>query len=452
MIPLVTVPNHLDGEQATIGAMLMDSAAIAEAIEQGMTPERFYREYHRTIVTVIYDLHEAGEPADLISVGMELRKRGKLGEDGPAYLVACVEACPSSANVKAYTRPVQDTSDLRAIAAGAETIQRAAYGDDADPDALLSQLEDLIGEVSAGRQSQNFRTSDEILSGLTDEFVQRQKGVTPGVPTGFIDYDEMTGGLQPKELTIVAARPGMGKSALAMNIAERVARNTLHPVVVFSLEMSGEQMIERMVSGSAHVESRDLKRGKLHQDEWESVARGVAELTGLPFLISDATDMTASQMRAKVKSVAAQYGGVSLVVVDYLQIIDGNASAARHEELQRMVRALSKTAKENACPVLCLSQLSRKCEEREDKRPLLSDLRESGAIEQEAHAVVFIYRDAYYKRRHDGDAWGPNEIDDNTAEIIVAKHRNGPTGTVKLAFLPEYARFENLARTNGYQP
>jgi replicative DNA helicase len=476
------LPQSLEAEQSALGAMLLGGVEAVAATLEAFEGRAFYRENHRHIFEAIIAVYESGEIVDLITVGSELRKRGWLEEcGGAAYLSALLESCPSAKNIRAYLRPVQDSSDLRDIAVGAQRIREAAHADDADPNVLVGMLEELAVEISRRRQTGTLRAGDDVLAELMAHFKVRQEGVTPGIATGFRDLDEMLGGLQPGEMTIIAARPGMGKSAYAMNIAQHIAQQQhaqqqhaqqqhaqqqhaqiMHrqgmraklPVIVFSLEMTAGNLMERMVAGEAHIEGRALKRGWLDGPGWNDVAEAVERLWGMPIFICDVSQMTTLQMRARVRNLAAQYGGVALVVVDYLQIVDEHAKDKnRQEALQAMVRSLAAMAKDHACPALVLSALNRRCEEREDKRPNLADLRESGAIEAEAHVVAFLYRDAYYRKGKPARVplpqaaqWGPQPPDepDNIAEVIIAKNRNGPTGTVKLTFLAEYARFENL--------
>jgi replicative DNA helicase len=333
----------------------------------------------------------------------------------------------------------------------ADSVLNDAYSPGADSDELLARLESVVLSLQGKRNTVQMKTAAEVLGELTARFQRRREGVSPGIPTGFADLDKKIGGLQPGEITTTAARPGMGKSAKVANEIEHIARIQPYPVAVFSLEMDAESLMERMVCGAARVDGRNLKRGTLADWEWDAVAAAVERLADLNVLIFDATEMTAMQMRAKVRGIVAQHGGIGAFAVDYLQIVDDeDRKSTRQEVIRRHMQTFRRMAKESHCPGMILAQLNRECEKRENKRPLLSDLAEAGAIEQESHVVQFIFREEYYREREraaqqipDGPTWQGDA--DNTAEIIIAKNRNGPTGTVKLAFIPEFARFENLA-------
>jgi replicative DNA helicase len=432
--------------------MLMERDAIARTIEL-LTADDFYREIHRKIFNAVVSLFDRGEPVDLITVVEELRKRSSLEDvGGTAYLTALIEACPSSANVDSYAKVVSEKSVLRQLLRASEEIAGWAYTDSADVNDLVDKSEKRIFEIGSRRMKEGFSPIKPILMTAYDQ-IERQfqhKGEATGISTGFYDLDEITSGLQPTDLLIVAARPSMGKTALCMNIAHHIAVRDRMPVAIFSLEMSKEQLVQRLICSEAEINSRDLRRGYLQDSDWHRVTNAVNNLYQAPIFIDDSPGASTFEMRAKARRLMAEHGQLGLIVVDYLQLAHyAGKSENRVQEISEIARAFKSMARELKVPLIALSQLSRAVEQREDKRPILSDLRESGSIEAEADVVAFIYRPSYYKqklyKKDGGPPSGEPDPDEGIAEVIIGKQRNGPVGTVRLGFQAEFARFTNLA-------
>jgi replicative DNA helicase len=451
-------PQSLEAEQSTLGAMMMERDAIARAVEV-LSGDDFYRELHKKIFTVIITLFDRGEPVDLITVVEDLRRRNQLEEvGGAAYLTALIEACPSSANVESYARAVAEKSVMRQLLKATEQISADVYNLEVENvNELVDQSEKRIFEIGSKRLREGFSHIKPLLMQAYDQ-IERQfqsKGQATGVSTGFADLDDITSGLQPTDLIIVAARPSMGKTALCLNIAHHIALRERLPVAVFSLEMSKEQLVQRLICSEAAINSRDMRRGFLQDSDWHRVTDAVNKLYQAPIFIDDSPGASTFEMRAKARRLTAEHGQLGLIVVDYLQLAHhAGKNENRVQEISEIARSFKSMARELKCPLIALSQLSRAVEQREDKRPILSDLRESGSIEAEADVVAFIYRPSYYKNKmfkkdgtHGASTNGNNEPDpdEGIAEIIIGKQRNGPTGTIKLGFQPEHARFTNLA-------
>ncbi|MDF2439398.1 MAG: replicative helicase [Abditibacteriota bacterium] len=456
-------PQSLEAEQSTLGAMMLERDAIARAVEI-LTADDFYRENHRKIYRAILNLFDKGEPVDLITIVEELRRKGQLEEvAGAAYLTALIEACPSSANVESYAKVVSEKSILRQLLTASEQISGMAYGDVEDVNALVDQAERKVFEVGSRRLKDGFSHIKPLLMQAYDQ-IERQfqrKGEATGISTGFADLDDITSGLQPTDLVIVAARPSMGKTALCLNIAHHIALKDRLPVAIFSLEMSKDQLVQRLICSEAAIDSKALRRGFLQDSDWHRVTNAVNNLYQAPMFIDDAPGQSTFEMRAKARRLTAEHGQLGLIVVDYLQLAHhAGKNENRVQEISEIARSFKSMARELKCPLIALSQLSRAVEQREDKRPMLSDLRESGSIEAEADVVAFIYRPSYYKKKmfkpndRGGSDGLPDEPDpdEGIAEVIIGKQRNGPTGIIRLGFQPEYARFTNLAQDNfsGY--
>ncbi len=456
-------PQSLEAEQSTLGALLMERDAIARAVET-VQADDFYREGHRKIFAAVLSLFDKGDPVDFVTVVEELRRKNHLEEcGGAAYLQALIEACPSAANVDAYAKVVAEKSVLRRLASASDKIAGWSFGEVDDVNQLIDKSEKLIFEIGSRRLNEGFSHIKPLLMNAYDQ-IERQfqrKGEATGIPTGFRDLDEITSGLQPTDLVIVAARPSMGKTALCLNIAHHVAMKERLPVAVFSLEMSKDQLVQRLICAEAQINSRDLRRGFLQDGDWHRVTNAVNNLYQAPIFIDDSPQATTFEMRAKARRLTAEHGQLGLIVIDYLQLAHSSGKAEnRVNEISEITRAFKSMARELKAPIIALSQLSRSVEQREDKRPMLSDLRESGSIEADADVVAFIYRPSYYKNkvfRKDGGDGGPPKShsqsnappevdpDEGIAEIIIGKQRNGPVGTVRLGFQPEFARFTNLA-------
>ncbi|MCS6858788.1 MAG: replicative DNA helicase [Abditibacteriales bacterium] len=446
------IPQSLEAEQSTLGAMLLDRDAIALAAER-LKPEDFYREGHRQIFAAILHLFDRGDPADIVTVTNELRRRGQLDTTGGApYLMTLMENCPAAANVEQYAAIVEEKAILRGLLAAADQVQGWVYEGGENIEALIDRAEQAIFKVGQRRLTGDFA---ELKALLHDAFEQiemqfKHKGRATGIPTGFDDLDRLTSGLQPSDLIIVAARPSMGKTSLCLGIGHHVAVHEKMPVAIFSLEMSKSQLVQRLICAEARVNSQKFRSGYLDDNDWHKIAGAVERLYDAPIFIDDTPAISTFEMRAKARRLKAELGTLGLIIVDYLQLVrTSGRSENRVQEVSEIARSLKSLARELNVPLIALSQLSRAVEQREDKRPQLSDLRESGSIEAEADLVLFIHREAYYRQgRHKEDKAGDTktDADDRLAEIIVGKQRNGPTGTIKLVFLSEYAKFESLAQ------
>ncbi len=435
-------PHSLDAEQAVLGALLMDPEAVHRVVTF-LRPDDFYHPGHSTIYQAILQLIDEGKPVDLLTVTEHLRLEGALERiGGAAYVASLLDVVPTSANVEYYARIVEEKALLRTLIRVSSRITEMGYESSEEPERLLEQAEQMILELSAGRETTAFASLKDILmkTWARIEEIYSNKGKVSGIPTGFIDLDNKITGLQPSDLIILAARPSMGKTALALSIAYQVALKQRIPVAVFSLEMSREQLVQRLLCAEARVDQYRLRTGNLREEDWERLTDAAAILNEVPIFIDDTAACTVREMRAKAKRLQAEKG-LGLLVIDYLQLMQSNRRVeSRHLEIAHISRSLKGLAKELNVPVLALSQLSRAVEQRPNKRPQMSDLRESGSLEQDADLVLFIYRDEYYNA--DSEQKG-------IAEIIVAKHRNGPTGTVELGFLKEFTRFVNLRRPEG---
>lgn len=451
-------PNSIEAEQSTLGAMLIERAAIEKACEI-VDKDDFYRDTHQTLFDVIRTLAERDQPVDLITVQEELRNRDKLDSiGGISYLTSLFETVPTAANVEYYAKIVQEKSILRRLIAAALEIIGAARGEIEDINEVIDQAERAIFSVSQQRTSQYFTHLRQLLIGVVEraEELSELKRRISGLPTGIHDFDMITSGLQNTDLIIVAARPSMGKTSLCLSIAEHVALKEKKAVAIFSLEMSAPQLALRMLCSQARINAHKLRVGHLSEDDWTSLANVVNDMYEAPIFIDDQTESTALTMRAKCRRLAAEHD-LGLIVVDYLQLMRSHRRTDnRVQEIGEIARGLKSLARELNVPVIALSQLSRAVEQRENKRPMLSDLRESGSIEAEADMVCFIYREAYYKAREAFDVEGAGRDTERTemeeTEIIVGKHRNGPTGMVKVGFMPEFAKFVDLELGRADEP
>ena len=449
-------PQNLEAEQSTLGSMMIEKTALEKGLEI-LRGEDFYRPTHQEVFDALTSLAERDEPCDLITLQEELRKRGKLEEcGGTEYLMALVDAVPTAANVEYYARIVEQKSILRRLIAAGSEIIGMAHNEDDDVDAITDRAERLVFSVAQRRIGEYFRPITPLVM-QTWEWIDRRyhdKGEASGIPTGFTKLDHMTSGLQASDLVIVAGRPSMGKTALALDIAVNAAIKTKQTVAIFTLEMSAEQLVQRMLCARARANAHRLRTGYFQDEEWDRLAKAANTLWDTPIYIDDTTDITPLAMRAKCRRLKAEHG-LGLVVIDYLQLARSQRNMEnRQQEISEIVRSLKAMARELRAPVLALSQLSRAPEKREDKRPMLSDLRESGSIEAEADLVALLFRPEYYVvkeiddtesvRGKDGAGFDPDNVHLEPTEVIIAKHRNGPTGTVKLGFVREFASFENL--------
>ena len=441
-----SLPHNLEAERSVLGAILLQNDTFNIAAES-IDSQDFYRDAHRRIWDKMVKLAERGDAIDFITLKEELARAGDLDDvGGPAYIAALVDGVPRSTNVAHYARIIKEKATLRNLIFASNKILASAYDGEDDAEMILDQAEHAIFAIADDKVSDGFVSMRDLAQTSLDtiEQLQSKKELITGVPTGFVDLDEMTSGLQKGDLIIVAARPSMGKTSLVMNIAQHVGTKTDMTVGVFSLEMSKEQLFLRMLTSEARIDAHRLRGGFLGERDWGKLSQAIGTLSEAKIFIDDTASIGVLEMRAKCRRLASQYG-LHLIIIDYVQLMQGRGKFEnRTLELASISRSLKGLAKELAVPVILLSQLSRAPEARSDHRPQLSDLRESGALEQDADVVAFIYREEQYvdKNNPPPEALG-------TAEIIIGKQRNGPTGVVKLAFLKEYTRFENLAPGHG---
>jgi replicative DNA helicase len=440
-------PHSIEAESSVLGGLLLDNSAW-DRVGDLLVDGDFYRYEHRQIYAAIAALINASRPADVITVYEHLQNTGKAEEvGGLGYLNGLAQFVPSASNIRRYAEIVRERSILRKLVSASDEIATHAFNTQGRPVAqILDEAEQKIFQIGeeGSRMKQGFQAMPQLVVELLDrvqEMADNPNDIT-GVPTGFYDFDRMTSGMQAGDLIVLAARPSMGKTALAINIAEHVAMNEGLPVAVFSMEMGAAQLAVRIVGSMGRIDQGHLRTGKLTDDEWPRLTEAIEKLRQVSLFIDETPGLTPSELRANARRLARQCGKLGLIVVDYLQLMSGSNSDSsdnRATELGEISRGLKMLAKELQCPVIALSQLNRSVEQRTDKRPMMSDLRESGAIEQDADVIMFIYRDDYYNK----DSKEPG-----VAEVIIGKQRNGPTGTVKLAFLKPLTKFENLA--SGY--
>ena len=437
-------PHSIEGESSVIGGLLLDNESWDRLSDIIMAAD-FYRHEHRLIFGAIGKLINDNKPADVITVFEHLQSMGKADEvGGLAYLNSLAQYVPSASNIRRYAEIVRDRAILRKLVSASDEISTNAFNPKGRAvSEILDESEQKIFNIGeAGkRNQQGFQSMDNLVVKLMDrvqEMADNPNDVT-GVPTGFIDFDRMTAGLQAGDLIVLAARPSMGKTALAINIAEHVALQEQLPVAIFSMEMGAAQLAVRIVGSIGRVDQGHLRTGKLTDDEWPRLSEAIEKLRTISLHIDESAGLTSSELRANARRLARNCGQLGLIVVDYLQLMSGSSGDGenRATELGEISRGLKQLARELKCPVLALSQLNRSVEQRPDKRPMMSDLRESGAIEQDADIIMFIYRDEYYTKDQCKEP--------GVAEVIIAKQRNGPTGTVKLAFMNRFTKFENLA-------
>ncbi|MCL4426030.1 MAG: replicative DNA helicase [Firmicutes bacterium] len=435
-------PQNLEAEQSVLGSMLIEKEAIAR-VQETLRAEDFYRDSHRIVYEVISGLFDRGEAVDLITVTEELRRRGHLESiGGVSYLTTLANLVPTAANVEYYARIVEEKSLLRALIKAATEIVARGYAAQEEIDDLLDGAEQLIFQIAQRRNNQSFFSLKELMveAFTRIEKLYGQKGGVTGVPTGFRELDQLTSGLQPSELIVIAARPSMGKTQLCLNIARHAAIKYRIPVAIFSLEMAREQLALRLLSSEAAVDGQRLRTGFLVDSDWGRLGQAMGRLGDAPVYIDDTPGATVAEVRARSRRMKAEKN-LGMVVIDYLQLMQTRSRTEnRQQEISEISRSLKALARELKVPVVAASQLSRAVESRPDKRPLLSDLRESGAIEQDADLVAFIYRDDYYNKDSEKR---------NIAEIIVAKQRNGPVGDVELYFERETGRFHDLDRRHA---
>jgi replicative DNA helicase len=435
-------PQNIEAEQSVLGGILIDSESINKVIDI-VSPEDFYRESHRKIYELMIELYEKSEAIDIITLSSLAKDRGLLEEvGGVTYLSSLVDMMPSAANIIQYAKIVREKAILRELINVANEIIEKSHEVDLDVEDYVDDAEKMIFQVSEKKFKPSFYHIKDVVKENVKTIwkLYEQKQAVTGIPTGFIELDRLTSGLQPCDLIVVAGRPSMGKTAFCMNIAQYVSmlKDSPVPVGIFSMEMSKEQLVTRMLSSEAEVDHTRLRTGTFSSSELQRIFQAAGRLSEAKIFIDDSPSMSILELRARARRLSREHG-VGLLIIDYLQLIKGRSNAERREqEISEISRFLKALAKELKIPVIAISQLNRMVEQREDKRPRLADLRESGAIEQDADLILFIYRDEVYHK--------DKESNKGVAEIIIGKQRNGPTDTVRLAFIDKYATFKNLYR------
>ena len=432
------LPSNLEAERSILGAILLDNAVCNQAIEL-IRREDFFLDSHRRIFDKMVSLTERLMPIDLITLSDELRRAGEFEQIGGAtYIASLIDGVPRTDTIEPYAKLVKQKSMLRKLISASQQIVSLAFEEEDEADVIIDQAEHLIFQIAEDRVRQGFQYIGDVAHRRLEQIEQmagRPEMIT-GVPTGFTDFDRMTSGLQRQELVVIAARPSMGKTALALNMAQYAAKNA-NVVGIFSLEMSAEQLVSRLLCSEARVDAHRLRTGYLNREEWARLADALRRLCETKVYIDDSAAVSVMEMRAKCRRLKAEHG-LDLLIIDYLQLMAGRGRIeSRQQEVSQISRDLKGLAKELDIPVVALSQLSRAPEQRSEHKPQLSDLRESGAIEQDSDLVCFIYREEVYN---------PTDENQGTAELIIGKQRNGPTGIVQLAFLKEFTRFENMWR------
>lgn len=436
-------PQNLEAEQAVLGAILLEAEALITSMER-LRAEDFYSVSHQRIYEVMVTLGEDSEPIDLVTLTARLKDLGQLDEvGGVSYLAKLANSVPTAANVDYYAHIVEEKSMLRRLIRTATQIVSSGYATEDDVGSLLNDAEQRIMELSNRRAAHGFISIRDVLMDVFErvEFLYNHKGGVTGIPSGFPDLDKMTSGFQRNDLIIVAARPSVGKTAFALNIAQNVAVRAAETVAIFSLEMSAAQLVQRMICAESNVDAGRMRTGWLEGDDWEKLSMAIGSLSEAQIYIDDTPGITVAELRAKCRRLKKEKG-LGMILIDYLQLIQGRGKAGenRQQEVSEISRTLKQIARELEVPVIALSQLSRGVEQRQDKRPMMSDLRESGSIEQDADIVAFLYRDDYYDKETEKK---------NIIEIIIAKQRNGPVGTVELVFLKNFNKFVSLNQTQA---
>jgi replicative DNA helicase len=435
-------PQNLEAEQSVIGGILLDNQALNSVLEI-LDADAFYSEAHRKIFAAIVELYDKNEPSDLITLSNILKSKNQLDQTGGvSYLSSLADNVPSAANISHYSKIVKEKAILRRLIGTATEILNKSYNSAADIDTVLDEAEHAIFEISENKIRPAFSPFKDIIkeSVKTIEKLYERKELVTGVPTGYEKIDDITSGLQKSDLIIIAGRPSMGKTAFALNIAQYAALEANTAVAIFSLEMSKEQLALRMLSAEARVDSQRIRRGFLGESDWPRLISAAGRLSEAQIFIDDSSAISALELKAKARRLKSEVD-LGLIILDYLQLMRSGSyrETSREQEISEISRSLKALAKELSVPVIALSQLNRKLEDRTNKRPQMADLRDSGAIEQDADLIAFIYRDEVYDKSEENPEKG-------MAEIIIGKQRNGPTGMVKLAFQDKFARFENLAR------
>ncbi|NJO80858.1 MAG: replicative DNA helicase [Cyanobacteria bacterium RM1_2_2] len=434
-------PQNVDAEEAILGGILLDPEAIGRVVEI-LRPEAFYISAHQEVYRAAIALQTQGRPTDLMSVTSWLHDHGVLDKiGGQGRLAELVDRTISAVNIDQYAQLVMEKYLRRKLIQVGTEVTQLGYETTTPIEKVLDQSEQKIFSITQARPQQSLVATSDILTTTFSDIESRSLGlVLPGISCGFYDLDALTQGFQRSDLIIAAGRPAMGKTSFCLGIARNIAAFHKLPIAVFSLEMSKEQLVYRLLSSEAQVESGRLRAGRISQNEWEPMGHAISVLSQLPIFIDDTPNISVAEMRSKSRRLQAEQGGaLGLILIDYLQLMEGSGSDNRVQELSKVTRSLKGLARELQVPIIALSQLSRGVESRTNKRPMMSDLRESGSIEQDADLILMLYRDEYYN---------PDTPDRGIAEVIITKHRNGPVGTIKLLFEPQFTRFRNLAAPN----
>ena len=434
--PLRSLPYNLEAEQSVIGSMLIDKTAISRVVEV-LKSDDFYRDSHKVIFSAIYELYQKDTPIDMITLLEHLRSAEKLeASGGITYISEISNSIPSTANLSSYIKIVEDKSTLRKLIKSSTEIIENCYNKQDDVEAVMDIAEQKVFNISQKKNAGDFEPMNTVLERgfLEIERIFNNKGETTGISSGFPELDDKTAGFQKGDMILIAARPSMGKTTFALNLAEYAALRQGKSVAVFSLEMSKEQLSYKLLCSEANVDMSKLRHGDLEDRDWENIAKASGPLAAAKIFIDDTAGTSVMDMRSKCRKLKMEHG-IDMIVIDYLQLMTGSNTESRQQEVSEISRSIKALAKEMQCPVIALSQLSRAPEQRTDHRPMLSDLRESGSIEQDADLVMFLYRDEYYNEETE---------DKNVAELIIAKQRNGPIGTVKLAWIGQFSKFARL--------
>ncbi|CAI3314615.1 replicative DNA helicase [Enterococcus cecorum] len=446
-------PQDIEAEQAVLGAIFLDAEALVEAMAQ-IEPQDFYRRAHQIVFRSMIALNDRNENIDIITLKSQIESENTLEDvGGISYLTELSQVTPTASGVAHYAKIVKDKSTLRELIQAATKIVKEGYSQEGSVEEIVEAAEKGILNVSEKRNSTGFQAIADVLNSTMEhiDMLSQQNEEITGLPTGYPELDKMTAGLQPEELIILAARPAVGKTAFALNIAQNIGTRTDRSVAIFSLEMGAESLVNRMLCAEGTIEAGHLRTGQLTEQEWHNLIMAMGSLSNTSIFIDDTPGIKVSEIRARCRRLAQEKGNLGLILIDYLQLIEGSGRESRQQEVSEISRQLKKLAKELKVPVIALSQLSRSVEQRQDKRPVLSDIRESGSIEQDADIVAFLYREDYYQRQ--GTEEDKNEEEqavDDVIEVIIEKNRSGARGTVELLFKKEYNKFASISRRDDY--
>lgn len=446
-------PQDIEAEQAVLGAIFLDADALVEAMAV-IEPQDFYRRAHQIVFRSMIALNDRNENIDIITLKSQIESENTLEDvGGISYLTELSQVTPTASGVAYYAKIVKDKSTLRELIQAATKIVKEGYSQEGSVEEIVEAAEKGILNVSEKRNSTGFQSIADVLNSTMEhiDMLSQQNEEITGLPTGYPELDKMTAGLQPEELIILAARPAVGKTAFALNIAQNIGTRTDRSVAIFSLEMGAESLVNRMLCAEGTIEASHLRTGQLTEEEWHHLIMAMGSLSRTSIFIDDTPGIKVSEIRARCRRLAQEKGNLGLILIDYLQLIEGSGRESRQQEVSEISRQLKKLAKELKVPVIALSQLSRSVEQRQDKRPVLSDIRESGSIEQDADIVAFLYREDYYQRQ--GTEEDKNEEEqaaDDVIEVIIEKNRSGARGTVELLFKKEYNKFASISRRDDY--